>query len=179
MPPISAASASPPPDPVRHPDEPTPSAPGPVRHLDAAEPAPTPMGSAPAAAAEWSQRWPALVELVNRKDRMLAGVLRDCRAVDAAPGRLVVGAPFGFHEEQLRNRLPKLLESITEFTGAPTTVDILFVGGKQDGPAPDAAAGDGPATQPAEPSPDTTQAVLSAFPGSRITGSRLRDHAHD
>ena len=136
------------------------------------------MGSAPADAAEWSTRWPALIDVVNRKDRMLAGVLRDCRAVEATPGRLVVGAPFGFHEEQLRNRLPKLLESVAEFAGAPVTVDILFVGAqKQDGAATASAPAAEQAAQP--PPPDTTQAVLDAFPGSRITGSRLRDHAHD
>jgi len=134
------------------------------------------MGSAPNDAADWSNRWPALIDVVNRKDRMLAGVLRDCRPVEASPGRLVVGAPFGFHEEQLRNRLPKLLESVAEFAGAPTTVDILFVGaGKQDPAATQGA----PEQPPQAPPPDTTQAVLDAFPGSRITGSRLRDHAHD
>jgi hypothetical protein len=107
---------------------------------------------------------------------MLAGVLRDCRPVEASPGRLVVGAPFGFHEEQLRNRLPKLLEAVAEFAGAPVTIDILFVGAQKPDGAPPTSAPE-QAAQPAPP--DTTQAVLDAFPGSRITGSRLRDHAHD
>ncbi|HXA58951.1 MAG TPA: hypothetical protein VNW94_07295, partial [Streptosporangiaceae bacterium] len=118
----------------------------------------------------------------NRKDRMLAGVLRDCRAVDSAPGRLVVGAPFGFHEEQLRNRLPKLIESVAEFAGAPITVEVTFVGAQKPGDTPAAPDGDAssPTTQPSSPPPpDVTQTVLTTFPGSRITGSRLRDHAHE
>lgn len=136
------------------------------------------MGAAPTEPADWSNRWPALIDVVNRRDRMLAGVLRDCRPVDAAPGRLTVGAPFGFHEEQLRNRLPKLLESIAEFTGAPHTVDIVFVGAQKQDAAP-ATPGEPPAAEPSSPPPDPTEAVLTTFPGSRITGSRLRDHAHE
>jgi hypothetical protein len=139
------------------------------------------MGAAPVDAAEWSTRWPALIEVVNRNDRMLAGVLRDCRAVESSPGRLVVGAPFGFHEEQLRNRHAKLVESVAEFTGSPTTVEVLFVGGpKPTDAAPQPPPADGaPASPPSSPPPDPTQAVLATFPGSRITGSRLRDHAHE
>ena len=160
--------------------EPT-APPEPVRHVDPPDAPPAPaLGAAPTDVAEWTARWPALIDVVNRRDRMLAGVLRDCRAVESTPGRLVVGVPFGFHEEQLRNRLAKLVESVSEFAGAPTTVEILFVGAaKQDAAPP---ANGEPSAQPADPSPpepDTTQAVLATFPGSRITGSRLRDHAHD
>lgn len=139
------------------------------------------MGAPPASPADWTARWPALIEVVNRKDRMLAGVLRDCRAVESTPGHLTVGAPFGFHEEQLRNRHPKLLESVAEFTGTPTTVDIVFVGATKhpDAPPTPTAADGAPDPQPSPQAPDTTQAVLTTFPGTRITGSRLRDHAHE
>jgi len=181
--PPAAPTAGPPPqqppDPVRHPDT-TPTSPAEVRHTDTPPSPPTPMGAAPATPADWLTRWPALIEIVNRRDRMLAGVLRDCRAVESSPGRLVVGAPFGFHEEQLRNRLPKLVDSVAEFTGAPTTVDIIFVGtSKQPDstPTPDTLAQDQPDSS--APPQDTTQAVLATFPGTRITGSRLRDHAHE
>jgi hypothetical protein len=131
------------------------------------------MGDAPQDADAWSSRWPALIEVVNRRDRMLAGVLRDCRPVTASPGHLTVGAPFGFHEEQLRNRLGKLVESVTEFAGTPTAVEILFVGSEKQ---PEPAAPDAPA---AEPPQDSAAAVLTTFHGTRITGSRLRDHAHE
>ena len=153
-----------PPPPVRHPDPPVSAA---EPTTESAEPA------APSASAtDWPARWPALIDLVNRRDRMLAGVLRDCRPVESSAGRLVVGAPFGFHEEQLRNRHTKLVECVGEFAGQPTSVDIRFVG--TDKPPADAAA------DPAAPPPqDPAQAVLSTFPGSRITGSRLRDHAHE
>ncbi|HEV7677780.1 MAG TPA: DNA polymerase III subunit gamma/tau [Candidatus Dormibacteraeota bacterium] len=192
-PPQLPSAAAPPSTPPPRPEAPAPSQappvqaavappaapPEPVRHVDTPQVPSTPMGAAPTSAAEWTSRWPALIDIVNRKDRMLAGVLRDCHAVDATPGRLVIGAPFGFHEEQLRNRLPKLLEAITEFTGAQTTVDIRFVGATPPQPdtADDAPAGGAAASQ--DPPPDTTQSVLSTFPGSRITGTRLRDHAHD
>jgi DNA polymerase-3 subunit gamma/tau len=170
-----------PPDPVRHIDT---APPAPVRHVDAVADPTTPMGAPPADPAQWTSRWPALVEVVNRRDRMLAGVLRDCRAVDASPGRLVVGAPFGFHEEQLRNRLAKLVESVTEFAGSPVTVEVTFVGQSQPGvgePAgePTGAADGASARASSPPPPDVTQSVLSTFPSSRITGSRLRDHAHE
>jgi DNA polymerase-3 subunit gamma/tau len=186
-PPTAAAPPAAPlgsPEPVRHTDAPRPDPPEPVRHVDTAAPPPTPMGAAPTTPSDWTARWPALIEVVNRKDRMLAGVLRDCRASDATPGRLIVGAPFGFHEEQLRNRLPKLVESVAEFAGTPITVEITFVGAqKQPGndasPQPDADPG-APTAQPSPaPAPDITQTVLTTFPGSRITGSRLRDHAHE
>jgi DNA polymerase-3 subunit gamma/tau len=182
-PPAPPAAPTPVPTPQALPAQPTPE-PLPVRHVVSDPPAPTtPMGAAPTDPQEWTSRWPALIEVVNRKDRMLAGVLRDCRAVESSPGRLVVGAPFGFHEEQLRNRLAKLVEAVTEFAGAPTTVDIRFVGADKQPDAEPTPAPPGASTPeqstPTGPPPDTTQAVLATFPGSRITGSRLRDHAHE
>jgi DNA polymerase-3 subunit gamma/tau len=179
-PPPPAAPAPPPPKPVQSAVAPpaAPAGPEPVRHVETPNAPSPPTGAAPTTDAEWTSRWPALIDIVNRKDRMLAGVLRDCHAVDASPGRLVVGAPFGFHEEQLRNRLPKLLEAITEFTGTPTTVEIRFVGAPTQQPSGTDTAQPGE-TAVQDPPPDTTQSVLAIFPGSRITGTRLRDHAHD
>ena len=51
----------------------------------------------------WQAAWPALIEAVNRRDRVFAGVLRGCRPLDAGPDRLVVGAPYDFHLKQLGN----------------------------------------------------------------------------
>jgi len=124
-------------------------------------------GPAPADVAGWTAGWNALVDAVNRRDPMLAGVLRSCRPVEAAPGRLVVGAPYGFHLEKLREaqKVAVLVEAATAVAGVPTTVDAAFAGGEAQRPA---------AVPPPE-GPDLSQAALAAFPGSRITGSRLRD----
>jgi DNA polymerase III subunit gamma/tau len=182
-PPLPAAPAPPPSTPMQSAVAPPAamlggSGPEPVRHVDEPRITTTPLGAAPETAADWTSRWPALIDIVNRKDRMLAGVLRDCHAVDAAPARLVVGAPFGFHDEQLRNRLPKLVEAITEFTGIQTTVEIRFVGAGANPPGgTNDATPDG--VPPQDPPQDATQSVLAIFPGSRITGTRLRDHAHE
>lgn len=139
------------------------------------------MGPPPAELADWVSRWPALIDLVKSRDVMLAGVLRDCKPIDAAPGRLVIGTPFGFHREQLDTRREKLTQAVADFAGGPVTVETNHVAQAQPGAT--APTGDDPAPdgggEPAAPPPDTTQAVLGAFPGSRITGSRLRDHAHE
>jgi DNA polymerase III subunit gamma/tau len=191
--PSPAPAASPPPPPS------SPPTPNPVRHLDTAPPAAvrhvdaqtapppipsTPLGSPPEALTDWTTRWPALIEVVNRRDRMLAGVLRDCRPVEVGPSRLVVGAPYGFHKEQLLNRHAKLVESVAEFAGVPFTVEVAFVDtvrAARDGdPAqPSPADQDTANAQPSPPALDPTESVLATFPGSRITGHRLRDHAHE
>ena len=51
----------------------------------------------------WQRAWPALIDAVNRRDKVFAGVLRGCRPLDADPDRLVVGAPYDFHLERLGN----------------------------------------------------------------------------
>jgi DNA polymerase-3 subunit gamma/tau len=114
----------------------------------------------------WAARWSVVIDAVNRRDPMLAGVLRSCQPVDAGPGRLVIGAPFGFHLERLRDvqKAPLLAEAVAEIAGAPCSVEAVFSGAEK----PTAAAPDGESS-------DATQAALAAFPGSRITGTRLRD----
>jgi hypothetical protein len=140
------------------------------------------MGPPPAELTDWLNRWPALIDLVKSRDVMLAGVLRDCKPIDAGPGRLVIGTPFGFHREQLDTRREKLTTAVADFAGGPVTVETDHIatrpqaGGAVEQPG---SAGASSGDAPPPPPPDTTQAVLSAFPGSRITGSRLRDHAHE
>jgi hypothetical protein len=99
-------------------------------------------------------------------------VLRSCRPLEAAPGRLKVGAPYGFHLERLQERQKaKLLdEVVSELAAAPCSVEAVFSG--TDTPPR-------PAPPPAPGAPDATAAVLATFPGSRITASRLRDTAAD
>lgn len=137
------------------------------------EPAATPPtvspqgGAAFTDAASWQDHWGVLLEAVNRRDRALAGVLRDCRAVAADAASLTIGAPYNFHLEKLRerNRLVMLSEAAGEVAGSPRSVDTAYVG---EGTAPTRRRGG---------TGETTQAVLDAFAGSRVTSTRLRDDA--
>jgi hypothetical protein len=119
-----------------------------------------------------------LIDLVNRRDRMLAGVLRSCQPIDGASARLVIGAPYGFHHEHLQNRLSKLNELVAQFTGAAVAVALQSVLKRSDAGDP-AAPGDPEAPPASEPRADVAQAVQEVFPGSVVTGERLRDHAHE
>jgi hypothetical protein len=135
-------------------------------------PAPEPPTGGPAGIDGWQALWPAIVDAVNRRDPMLAGVLRSCRPLEAPAGRLVVGAPYGFHLERLNERQKARLldEVISEVAGVACTVEAVFSGTEPPArPAPPAESG----------APDVTATVLATFPGSRITASRLRDTATD
>jgi DNA polymerase III subunit gamma/tau len=116
----------------------------------------------------WRENWVSLLEAVNRRDRALAGVLRDCRPVAADGESLTVGAPYRFHIERLREpaRLSALTEAAAEVAGSPRQVDTTYVG--QD---------DAPGRRPGTTG-ETTQAVLDTFAGSRVTSTRLRDDAN-
>jgi DNA polymerase-3 subunit gamma/tau len=135
--------------------------------LEVAAGAPAAPAGAFATIGSWQEHWGTLLEAVNRRDRALAGVLRDCRAVAADDTSLTIGAPYNFHLEKLRerDRLVLLAEAATESAGSPRTVDTAYVG---EDPAPSRRPG---ATG------EATQAVLDAFAGSRVTSTRLRDDA--
>ncbi len=138
-----------------------------TEQVRAEPPAPaTPDGSF-ASVESWQENWVSLLEAVNRRDRALAGVLRDCRPVAAGDESLTVGVPYRFHLERLREpaRLLALTEAAGEVAGSPRTVDTTYVG--QD---------EAPARRPGTTG-ETTQAVLDAFAGSRVTSTRLRDDA--
>ncbi len=119
----------------------------------------------------WQAAWPALIEAVNRRDRVFAGVLRGCRPLDADPDRLVVGAPYDFHLKQLGNpvKRPILASAVEAVAGGPRELVVEFCGT----PAipPGVAAADAGAK--------LTDAVVATFAGSRVTSTRLVDHAHD
>jgi DNA polymerase-3 subunit gamma/tau len=120
----------------------------------------------------WLALFPRVIDAVNRRDPMLAGVLRSCRPVEGSRDRLVIGAPFGFHLERLQDRqkAPLLAEAVTAIAGRNVTVECIF-----SGTAPGARE-PSPAPKPPDPDiPDATSAVIAAFPGSRITGTRLRE----
>ncbi|HEY8754996.1 MAG TPA: DNA polymerase III subunit gamma/tau [Candidatus Dormibacteraeota bacterium] len=148
-----------------------------IQPVTPAPAAPAPPESAPAAAAadssfatvdSWQEHWGTLLEAVNRRDRALAGVLRDCRVVTADATSLTIGAPYNFHLEKLRerNRAEALVEAASEVAGSLRTVDTAYVG--QDSV---------PQRRPGTTG-ETTQAVLDAFSGSRVTSTRLRDDAN-
>jgi DNA polymerase-3 subunit gamma/tau len=130
----------------------------------------------PAAAADpsfatvesWQDHWGTLLEAVNRHDRALAGVLRACQVVSADSSALTIGAPYSFHLEKLRepNRARALAEAASEVAGSPRTVDTSYVGQES-----------APVRSPSTTG-ETTQAVLDAFAGSRVTSTRLRDDAN-
>jgi hypothetical protein len=118
----------------------------------------------------WQRAWPALIEAVNRRDKVFAGVLRGCRPLQAGADRLVVGAPYDFHLKQLGNpaKRPILVSAVAEVAGGPRELAIEFCGervGAQAG-AEDLGA-------------NLTDAVVATFAGSRITSTRLVDHAND
>ena len=80
---------------------------------------------------------------------------------------MTVGAPYRFHLERLREaaRLEALTQAAAEVAGSPRQVDTTYVG--QD---------EAPARRPGTTG-ETTQAVLDAFAGSRVTSTRLREDA--
>ena len=141
---------------------------------EAADPAPGGGGTASPEALvsldAWQRAWPALIDAVNRRDKVFAGVLRGCRPLEAGADRLVVGAPYDFHLKQLGNpaKRPVLVDAVAAVAGGPREVSVEFCG---EAPAASAGAVDAGA--------DLTDAVVATFAGSRITSTRLVDHAHD
>lgn len=125
------------------------------------------VGPALTSVESWQQHWTALLDAVNRRDRALAGVLRDCRAVAADESSLTIGAPYNFHLEKLndRTRLALLTEAVGEVAGSPRVVDTRYVGEGTTPPKRPGGTG------------EATQAVLDAFAGSRVTSTRLREDA--
>ena len=169
-PPADAPGASPEP-PFAAPGPPPPAPPVPAS-------APPETGGAPGALQAWLDAWPAVIETVNRRDVMLAGILRSCAPVGGDGERLVIGVPFGWHLERVRDpqKAPLLAEAVAAVTGRPCAVEAEFVDHDQDA----SARGAGRERQQApaaagEDGQDATSALLAAFPGARLTGSVLRD----
>jgi DNA polymerase III subunit gamma/tau len=193
LPPVDTAPPAPPPV----------SAPVPAVQPGRADPPPTPVASAraePSVAAaapvataavppageaasaelaEWVEAWPAIIEALRRRDVMLAGILRDCTPLAGERDRLVIGVPYGWHLERVRDpqKAPLLAEVVRAVVGRPCTVEAEFSGDAREKPGSRASAR-GQASTPeaaASDEPDATSAVLAAFPGARLTGSVLRD----
>lgn len=115
----------------------------------------------------WRSEWPAIIEAVTRVDTMLAGVLRDCRPVEAGPGRLVVGTQGRFHMDTISKpeKSAAVADAASHLAGTPVAVETCFTGG--DAPPPEKPPGVS----------EVTQAVLQTFGGSRVVATRLREDA--
>jgi DNA polymerase-3 subunit gamma/tau len=115
----------------------------------------------------WRSEWPLLIEAMGRINAQLAGVIRDCRPVDAGPGRLTIGTNGKFHYEQISDpaKARLLSEAASTLSGVDVVVDARFTGEAN-------ASKEAPGTVS-----DLTQAVLDTFAGSRVTSTRIRDDA--
>jgi DNA polymerase III subunit gamma/tau len=115
----------------------------------------------------WRSEWPLLIEAMGRINAQLAGVIRDCRPVDAGPGRLTIGTNGKFHYEQISDpaKARLLSEAASTLSGVDVVVDARFTG---EANVPKEAPGT---------VSDLTQAVLDTFAGSRVTSTRIRDDA--
>lgn len=166
--PISAV-AGPTPPPLETTAPVQPAAPVPALAVSAAPVVPPPTVKTESTVESWITRWPLLIEAVNRRDAMLAGILRDCKPIEANAEQLVIGAPYSFHLERLTEstKAKLLAQVIAELGGPACTVAPAFV---TEGRAEKRKVG---------ASGQAREAVLQAFAGSRITTSRLRDHTTD
>lgn len=146
-----------------------------VRNTAAPAPVSTPRESAPASAAvgnlesqpAWQTAWPQLVDAVNRRDSMLAGVLRGCKPLQANDQELVVGAPYSFHLDRLREpaKAKLLTEIASQLAGGNRMVRAEYCGTDTNMKEPEAES--------------VIENVLETFAGSRVTSSRLRDRNRD
>ncbi|HEX6538500.1 MAG TPA: DNA polymerase III subunit gamma/tau [Candidatus Dormibacteraeota bacterium] len=116
----------------------------------------------------WRAEWPAIIEAVTRADTMLAGVLRDCRPVEAGAGTLVVGAQHRFHMDTISApaKTSVIAGAASHVAGGPVTVETRFTG-EQSPPSVEQTGGVS----------EVTQAVLHTFGGSRVVATRAREDA--
>jgi hypothetical protein len=112
----------------------------------------------------WVAEWPVAIEAVARANKGLAGVLRDCRPVEADATSVTIGTNGRFHLEQISDpdKRRVIAEALSAIGGRPIEVLTRFTGEER----PRGASGS---------VSDVTQAVLDTFAGSRVTATRLHD----
>jgi DNA polymerase III subunit gamma/tau len=112
----------------------------------------------------WIAEWPVAIEAVARANKGLAGVLRDCKPVDADATSVTIGTNGRFHHEQISDPEKRrvIAEALSAIGGRPVEVRTLFTGEER----PRGASGS---------VSEVTQAVLDTFAGSRVTATRLHD----
>jgi hypothetical protein len=112
----------------------------------------------------WIAEWPVAIEAVARVNKGLAGVLRDCKPVDADATSVTIGTNGRFHHEQISDpeKRQVIAEALSAIGGRPIEVLTSFTGEER----PRGSSGS---------VSDVTQAVLDTFAGSRVTATRLHD----
>jgi DNA polymerase III subunit gamma/tau len=113
----------------------------------------------------WIAEWPVAIEAVARVNKGLAGVLRDCRPVEADSTSVTIGTQGRFHHEQISDpeKRTVIAAALSTIAGRPIAVETRFTGDERPrGEATGAVS-------------DITQAVLDTFAGSRVTATRLHD----
>jgi hypothetical protein len=113
----------------------------------------------------WIAEWPVAIEAVARVNKGLAGVLRDCRPVDADEAGVTIGTQGRFHLEQISDpeKRAVIAAALSTIAGRRIEVNTRFLGDERH-------RGDVSGTVS-----DITQAVLDTFAGSRVTATRLHD----
>jgi DNA polymerase III subunit gamma/tau len=143
----------------------------------AIDPTPPPQDAAPEIVVEaigrrdlstvdgWIAEWPVAIEAVARVNKGLAGVLRDCRPVDADATSLTIGTQGRFHHEQISDpeKRAVIAAALSTISGRPVEVVTRFIGDER------------PRGEASGTVSDVTQAVLDTFAGSRVTATRLHD----
>jgi DNA polymerase III subunit gamma/tau len=113
----------------------------------------------------WIAEWPVAIEAVARVNKGLAGVLRDCRPVDADPTSVTIGTQGRFHLEQISDAEKRavIAAALSTIAGRRIEVSTRFIGDER------------PRGEVSGTVSDVTQAVLDTFAGSRVTATRLHD----
>jgi DNA polymerase-3 subunit gamma/tau len=113
----------------------------------------------------WIAEWPVAIEAVARVNKGLAGVLRDCRPVDADATSVTIGTQGRFHHEQISDpeKRAVIAAALSTISGRPVEVVTRFTGDER------------PRGEASGTVSDITQAVLDTFAGSRVTATRLHD----
>ena len=113
----------------------------------------------------WVAEWPVVIEAVARANKGLAGVLRDCKPIDADATTLTIGTQGRFHLEQISDpdKRAVIASAVSTISGHPIEVVTRFTGEER------------PRGEVSGTVSDITQAVLDTFAGSRVTATRLHD----
>ena len=112
----------------------------------------------------WVAEWPLVIEAVARANKGLAGVLRDCRPIEADATSVTIGTQGRFHLEQISDKEKRAIvaAALSSIGGRPIEVITQFIGEERPRGATGTVS-------------EVTQAVLDTFAGSRVTATRLHD----
>jgi DNA polymerase-3 subunit gamma/tau len=112
----------------------------------------------------WISEWPVVIEAVARANKGLAGVLRDCKPIDADATSVTIGTQGRFHLEQISDPEKRAIiaAALSSIGGRTIEVFTRFTGEERPRGATGTVS-------------DVTQAVLDTFAGSRVTATRLHD----